>query len=124
MCNKFDKKICETKKLRLFKGGREEDIYDVCQEKRPIDINGELMDEDFPDPAYESIYDDWDIECLRSRASDIVRQITDDPVEHKIADLMLDYGYMEKEVAKILNISSTRVEWFMRKIEGWKRKGH
>jgi len=36
---------------------------------------------------------------------------------------MLDYGYTEKEVAKILNISSARVEWFMRKIKGWRRKG-
>jgi hypothetical protein len=108
------------KKLRLFKGNREQDIYDVCGEKRPIDINGELMGEDSPDPTYDG--DDED-QWLRLDASVIVREITDDPVEHRIADLMLDYGYTEKEVAKILNISPARVEWFMRKIEGWKGKG-
>lgn len=108
-----------TKKLRLFKGNREQDIYDVCEEKRPIDINGELMGEDSPDPTYEEFDED---EWLRLKASVIVREITDDPVEHRIADLILDYGYTEKEVAKILNISPARVEWFMRKIESWKRQ--
>lgn len=113
-----------TKKLRLFKGNREQDIYDVCKEKKPIDINGELMGEDSPDPTFEGFtyhYGD-DGEELRWKASKIVRQITDDPIEHRMADLMLDYGYTEKEVANILNISLARVEWFMRKIEGWKRQ--
>lgn len=77
------------KKFRLFKGNREQDIYDVCEEKRPIDINGELMGEDSPDPAYEEFDED---EWLRLKASVIVREMTDDPVEHEIADLMLDYG--------------------------------
>lgn len=124
MVDKFDKTIRETKKLRLFKGGRKEDIYDVCKEKRPIDINGELMGEDSPDPTYEAFtyHNGDDDEELRSKASEIVRQITDEPVELKIADLMLDYGYTEKEVAGILNITLARVEWFMKKIEGWKRK--
>lgn len=31
------------KKFRLFKGHREQDIYDVCEERRPIGINGKLM---------------------------------------------------------------------------------
>jgi DNA-binding CsgD family transcriptional regulator len=31
-------------------------------------------------------------------------------------------NYTEKEIAEMLNISLARVEWFMRKIEGWKRK--
>jgi DNA-directed RNA polymerase specialized sigma subunit len=108
------------KKLRLFKGNREQDIYDVCVEKRPIDINGELMGEDSPDPTYEGFDDD---EWLRLEASVIVREITDDPVEHRIADLILDYGYTEKEVAKILNISPARIEWLIKKIEAWKREG-
>jgi len=114
-----------TRKLRIFKGNREQDIYDVCEEKRPIDINGELSGEDSPDSTFEGFtyhYGDDDEE-LRSKAGEIVRQITDDPVELKIADLMLDYGYTEEEVAKKLNISLARVEWFMRKIEGWKRQG-
>jgi len=113
------------KKLRLFRGNREQDIYDVCEEKRPIDINGELTGEDSPDPTFEGFsyhYGDDDEE-LRSRASVIVREITDDPLDHEIADLMLDHGYTEKEAAKILNISAARVEWFMRKIEDWKRNG-
>jgi hypothetical protein len=125
MVDKFDRTIRETKKLRVFDGGREEDIYDVFEEKSPIDTNGELMGEDSPDPTYDafSYHYDNDDERLRWKAKEMVRQITDDPVEHKIADLMLDYGYTEEEVAKKLNISLARVEWFMRKIEGWKRQG-
>ena len=38
-----------------------------------------------------------------------------------MADLMLE-NYTENEIANILNISLARVEWFMRKIQGWKRK--
>ena len=112
------------KELKVFKGGREEDIYDVCKEKRPIDINGELSGEGSPDSTFQGFtyhYGDDD-EDLRWKASEIVRQITDDPMELKIADLMFDYGYTEKEVTKMLNISPARVEWFMRKIEGWKKK--
>jgi len=109
-----------TKKLRLFKGSREPDIYNICKEKRPIDINGELMGEDSPDPTYDGGDED---EWLRLKASVIVHEITDDPVEHRIADLILDYGYTEREVAKILNISPARIEWFIRKIEGWKKNG-
>jgi hypothetical protein len=114
-----------TKQFTLFKGGRRRDIYDDAKwKKRPIDIDGELMGEDSPDPTYEGFtyhYGD-NHEELRWKASEIVRKITDDPMDLEIADLMLDYGYTEKEVAEILNISPARVEWFMRKIEGWKRK--
>lgn len=52
----------------------------------------------------------------------IIREITDNPLDHEMADLILDWGYTEKGVAKILNISPPKVEWFMRKIEGWKRR--
>jgi DNA-binding CsgD family transcriptional regulator len=31
-------------------------------------------------------------------------------------------NYTNEEIAQILDIGPTRVEWFMRKIEGWKRK--
>ena len=123
LVDKSDRTV--TKKLRLFKGGRKRDIYDACEEKRPIDINGEFGGEGSPDSTFEGFtyhYGDDDEE-LRWKASEIVRQITDDPIEHKIADLMLDYGYTEEEVAEILNISLVRVKWFMRKVEGWKRKG-
>ena len=114
-----------TKKLKLLKGNREQDIYEECEKRGSIDINGELMGEDSPDSTFDGFsyhYGDEDEE-LRSKASEIVRQITNDPVDLKIADLMLDYGYTEEEVAKILNISLARVEWFMRKIGGWKRNG-
>jgi len=119
-----NKGIRMTKKLRLFKGGRKRDICDVCEKRSRIDINGELIGEDSPDPTFEGFtyhYGD-DGEELRRKASGMVRQITNDPLEHDIADLMLDYGYTEEEVAEIQNISLARVEWFMRKIEGWKRK--
>lgn len=113
-----------TKKLRLFKGGRKrEDHYDKCKKSGTIDIDGEYHGSheqigNFPEYCYGS-----EEEELRRKASGIVRQITDDPLEHDMADLMLDYGYTEEEVAEILNISLARVKWFMRKVEGWKRKG-
>ena len=85
-----------------------------------------MSGDDSPDTTFEGFtyhYGDDDEE-LRWKASKIVRQVTDDPMEHQIADLILDYGYYtEKEIAEILNISPARVEWFMKKIEGWKRKG-
>jgi hypothetical protein len=113
------------KKLRLFKGGRKRDIYeDAKWKKRPIDMNGELMGGGSPNPAFEQFpyhYGD-DNEALRSKAMDIVDQITTDPIERSIADLMLE-NYTEKEISKMLKISLARVEWFMRKIGGWKRKG-
>jgi len=110
-----------TKKLRLFKGGRkDEDIYDRCKKDKAIDINDKV--ERYGSAPGFDLYGEED-EWLRMQASGRVREITDDPVDHEIADLMLDYGYTEKEVARILNISPARVEWFMRKIEGWKRMG-
>ena len=112
------------RKLGLLKGGRKrEDHYDKCRKSGTIDIDGEYHG------SHEQIGNFPDYHCgseeeeLRRKASGIVRQITKDPLEHDIADLMLDYGYTEEEVAEILNISLARVKWFMRKVEGWKRKG-
>ncbi len=47
--------------------------------------------------------------------------MTSDPIERKIARLMLE-NYTNEDIAQILSVSSARVEWFMRKIEGWKRR--
>ena len=69
-----------------------------------------------PNPFYDD-GDDW----RRDKVMEMVEQITSDPIEQKIAKLMLE-NYTEKEIAEMLNISLARVEWFMRKIEGWKRK--
>ena len=52
----------------------------------------------------------------------MVEQMTSDPIERKIARLMLE-NYTEEDISEILNISLARVEWFMRKINGWRRKG-
>ena len=116
MGNKDDKTT--TKKLRLFKGGKKRDIYeDAKWKKRAVDIDGEtycgipLLDQ-------ETWYD----ENLRSKAMEIVNQMTTDPIERSIAKLMLE-NYTEKEIAEMLDISPARVEWFIRKIEGWKRMG-
>jgi hypothetical protein len=104
-----------TKQFTLFKGGRKRDIYeDAKWKKRPIDMDGETTA--MPDPFYDD-GDDW----RRDRAVDMVEQITSDPIERKIAKLMLE-NYTNEEIAQILDIGPTRVEWFMRKIEGWKRK--
>lgn len=53
---------------------------------------------------------------------EVVNQITSDPIERNIGKLMLG-NYTNEEIAEILDISPARVEWFMRKIEGWKRMG-
>ena len=104
-----------TKQFTLFKGGRKRDIYeDAKLKKRPIDMDGETTA--MPDSFYDD-GDDW----RRDRAVDMVEQITSDPIERKIAKLMLE-NYTNEEIAQILDIGPTRVEWFMRKIEGWKRK--
>jgi DNA-directed RNA polymerase specialized sigma24 family protein len=109
-----------TKKLRLFKGGRKRDIYDDAKwKKRAIDIDGETW---AGSPVYGPMEDQWEEEKLRSKAMDIINQVTNDPDEHSIAELMLE-NYTEKEIAQRLNISLARVKWFMRKVEGWKRKG-
>ncbi len=110
-----------TKKLRLLKGGRKRDIFeDAKWKKKPVDINGDTQW--VPSSFYDPDGDQWQEEKLRSKAEEIVKQITADPVEHSIASLMLE-NYTEKDIAEMLNISLARVEWFMRKIEGWKRKG-
>lgn len=108
--------------MRLFKGGRnKEDIYDKCKKNGYIDIDGEYHGWHdqigfFPEYHYES-----EGEELRWKAKEIVNQITTDPIEQYIAELMLE-NYTEKEIAVMLNISPARVKWFMRKIDGWKRK--
>jgi len=124
------------KKLKVFRGGRvNEDIYDKFKKDKAIDINGEVVGNDSWDSVFDGLwytYGEDDDDNLRLKASLIVREITDDPLEHEIADLMLDYGYTEVEVAEILltkwklrdmNESLARVKWFMRKIEGWKQQG-
>lgn len=124
------------KKLKVFRGGRvNEDIYDKFKKDKAIDINGEVVGNDSWDSVFDGLWYNYgqdDDDNLRLKASLIVREITDDPLEHEIADLMLDYGYTEVEVAEILltkwklrdmNESLARVKWFMRKIEGWKQQG-
>lgn len=123
-------------KLKVFGGGRvNEDIYDKCKKDKAIDINGEVVGNDSWDSVFDGLwytYGQDDDDNLRLKASLKVREITDDPLEHDIADLMLDYGYTEVEVAEILfikwklrnmNESLARVKWFMRKIEAWKQQG-
>ena len=68
-----------------------------------------------PDSFYDG--DDW----RRDKAIEMVEQMTSDPIERKIARLMLENS-TNKDIAQILSVSSARVEWFMRKIEGWKRR--
>ena len=68
----------------------------------------------------DSFYDDGD-DQRRDKAIEMVEQMTSDPIERKIARLMLE-NYTNKDIAQILSVSSARVEWFMRKIEGWKRR--
>lgn len=122
------------KKLKVLGGGRvNEDIYDKFKKDKAIDMNGQVVGNDSWDPVFDGLwytYGQDDDEDLRLKASLIIREITDDPLEHDIADLMLDYGYTEVEVAEILfikwklknmNESLARVKWFMRKIEAWKR---
>lgn len=119
------------KKLKFLRGGyKEEDIYDKCKKGGYIDIDGECQARGaqigfFPESHYGSEEDE-----LRRKAKEIVNQITTDPIERSIAELMLDYGYTEVEVAEIIlsewklksmNESLVRVKWFMRKIEAWKR---
>ena len=116
LVDKSDRTV--TKKLRLFKGSKKRDIYeDAKWKKRAVDSGGE---------PYSGIsvpwQEEWYDEELRSKAMDIINQITNDPIEHSIAELMLE-NYTEKEIAQRLNISPARVEWFMRKIGGWKRIG-
>lgn len=86
-------------------------------EKRAVDIDGEQYSS-IPVLEQEEWYDDK----LRSKAMEIVNQITSDPIERSIAELMLE-NYTEGEISEMLNISLPRVEWFLRKIEGWKRIG-
>ncbi len=102
------------KKLRVFKGGRKRDIYeDAKWKKRPIDMDGETWG--VPDSFYDDD-DDW----RRNKAMEMVKQITSDPIEKEIARLMLE-NYTEEEISEILQITPARVEWFMRKIGGWRR---
>ncbi len=105
-----------AKKLRVLKGGRKRDIYeDAKWRKRPIDIDGE---EHCGIPVLEQ--EEWYDDNLRSKTMEIVNQITTDPIERSIAELMLE-NYTEKDIAEMLKISPARVEWFMRKIDAWKR---
>ena len=121
-----------SKKLRLLGGGRKrEDIYDKCKKTGYIDIDGEYREwgeqvEFFPESHYGSEEED-----LRLKAKIIVNRITRDPIERLMAKLMIDYRFSEVEVAEIIlgkgnlksmNVSLARVKWFMRKIEGWKKK--
>lgn len=69
-----------------------------------------------PNPFCDDGYD-W----RRDKVMEMVEQITSDPIEQRIAKLMLE-NYTEREIAEVLNISPARVEWFMRKIDSWKRK--
>jgi hypothetical protein len=104
-----------TKKFKLFKEGRKRDIYeDGKWKKRPIDMDGETTG------MPNSLYDDGD-DWRRDKAMEMVEQITKDPIERNMAKLMLE-NYTSEEIGEILDISPARVEWFMRKIEGWKRK--
>jgi DNA-directed RNA polymerase specialized sigma24 family protein len=115
MGSKCDK--ADAKKLKVLKGGHQRDIYeDAKWRKRPIDIDGEQYT---GIPVLEQ--EEWYEEKLRSKAKEVVNQMTTDLVERSIAELMLE-NYTEKEIAEMLNISLARVEWFMRKIQGWKRK--
>lgn len=108
-----------TKTLRLLKGGHKRDIYeDAKWKKRSIDMDGETY---CGIPAYDPAEEQFQEEELRWKAMEIVEQITTDPIEHSIAELTLE-NYTGKEIAELLNISPARVEWFMRKIGGWKKK--
>ena len=80
----------------------------------------------FPESHYGSEEED-----LRWKAKIVVNRITRDRIERLIAKLMNDYGFTEVEVAEIIlgkgnlksmNESLARVKWFMRKIEGWKKR--
>ena len=102
-----------TKKFTLLRGGRKKDIYeDAKWKKRPIDMDGETWGA--PDSSYDD-GDDW----RRNKAMEMVEQITSDPIEKEIAHLMLE-NYTNEDIAQILNISPARVEWFIRKIGGWR----
>ena len=121
-----------SKKLRLLKGGRKkEDIYDKCKKTGYIDIDGEYHGWGEQIGFFQEDHYGSEEEDLRWKAIEIVNQITTDPIERLIAELMIDYGFTEVEVAEILlgkwnlksmNESLTRVKWFMRKIDGCKRK--
>ncbi len=106
-----------TKTFKLFKGGKKRDIYeDAKWKKRGVDIDGETYS-GIPVLEQEEVYD----YKLRRDAMEVVREITSDPIEQEMARLMLE-NYTDKDMAEILDISPARVEWFMRKISGWKRK--
>jgi hypothetical protein len=107
-----------AKNMKVLKGGRKRDIYeDAKWKKRPLDINGETQAGiSFCDPIVEQMEGDE----VRYNALEIIRKITDDPLEHKMAELMLE-NYTESDIAYVLNVSPARGEWFMRKIGGWKR---
>ena len=103
-----------AEKFRVLKGGRKRDIYeDAKWKKRPIDMDGETWG--VPD-SFNDDGDDW----RRHKAMEMVGQITSDPIEQEIAKLMLE-NYTNEDIAQILNVSPARIEWFMRKIEGWNR---
>jgi hypothetical protein len=125
-----------AKKLRLVKCGfGREDVYDKCKKRGYIDIDGEYQGEGEQIGFFSECHYGSDEEELIWKAKEIVNQITTDPMERSMAELMLDYGYTEVEVAEIIlsewklksmNESLARVKWFMRKIEAWKRnkQGH
>jgi hypothetical protein len=119
MDDKFNKTDQSANKLRLLKGARKRDIYDDAKwTKRPIDMDGEAY---FARSVFDPELEQDGEDALRDKAKVIIEQITDDPIERSIGDLMLE-NYTEKEIANILNIGLARVEWFMRKIQGWKMK--
>jgi DNA-directed RNA polymerase specialized sigma24 family protein len=65
--------------------------------------------------------DEWYEDESRSKAKEIVDQITTDPIERSTAGLMLE-NYTEKEIAEMLNIPPARVKWFINKIEVYGKK--
>jgi hypothetical protein len=107
MGDKSDKTDQSTNKLRLLKGARKRDIYDDAKwRKRPIDMDGESY---FAHSVFDPKMEQSEQDALRDKAKVIIEQITADPIERSIGDLMLE-NYTEKEIANILNISLARVE--------------
>ena len=103
-----------TKNLRFLKAA-EREIYEDANGRKDLST---WMARRLAMP--DSFYDDGD-DWRRDKVMEMVEQITSDPIEQKIARLMLE-NYTNEEIAEILDITPARVEWFMRKIEGWKGK--
>ncbi|MCX8116566.1 MAG: hypothetical protein N3G78_01375 [Desulfobacterota bacterium] len=120
------------KRFKVLQGGKAgEDIYEVCKRTGTIDINGNVISRFMEDPQWDYLYDDYyELLCRIEKAWVIIREITDDPLEIHIAGWMFG-GYTDAEIAGFLLEAKmvkrweegfARIKWFMRKIEGWRRR--